>query len=124
MNDQIRLGLLLAAAGATTIATVWLVIRMRRAPQDLEQKRRLDVNARGRLLDGMVTDATAETIYYSYSIAGMSIAASQDVAKLRDLLPEDPARLVGAVTLKYVPGNLANSIVVCEHWSGLRSGNK
>ena len=71
MNEQLRIGLLLAGAAAIAIAAVWLVIRIRRTPQDPERKRRLDVNARGRLLDGMVTDATAETIYYSYSIAGM-----------------------------------------------------
>ena len=37
-------------------------------------------------------------------------------------LPEDPDRLIGPVYMKYTPRNPANSIIVCEQWSGLRAG--
>jgi len=40
------------------------------------------------------------------------------------LMPPGPQRLIGAVTLKYSPRNAANSIVVCEEWSGLRTALK
>jgi len=46
--------------------------------------------------------------------------ASQDIAALRDLLPAEPGRLVGMANLKYSPKNPANSILICEDWSGLR----
>jgi hypothetical protein len=49
--------------------------------------------------------------------------ASQDISKLRDRLPEDPQTWIGPVTIKYLPRNPANSIVVCEDWSGFRQNN-
>jgi hypothetical protein len=70
--------------------------------------------------DGMLTDVRENTLYYSYSIHGVDYAASQDVSRLRDRLPEDHDLLIGPVTLKYSVRNPANSIVVCEQWSGLR----
>jgi hypothetical protein len=49
------------------------------------------------------------------------LGASQDVAALADKLPPEPERLVGLAQLKYLPANPANSIVLCEDWSGLRA---
>jgi hypothetical protein len=36
------------------------------------------------------------------------------------LLPRDPGRLIGPASVKYEPANPANSIVLCEGWSGLK----
>ena len=36
-------------------------------------------------------------------------------------LPAEPDRLIGVVSLKYSPKNPANSILICEEWSGLRT---
>ena len=47
--------------------------------------------------------------------------ASQDVTDLQDKLPADRMSMVGAVSVKFVPRNAANSIVLCEEWTGLRN---
>jgi hypothetical protein len=69
----------------------------------------------------MVTEATDTTLYYSYSVRGVHYTASQDVTALRERLPAAPERLIGFASLKYSPRNPANSILVCEEWSGLRA---
>lgn len=109
---------------ALVVLGVWIVIHRRDTPEKLEQKRRLTVNMRGRLGDGMVSDVEPDVIYYSYAIAGVEYQASQDVTHLKQFLPPDPDRVIGPVTLKYAPRNPANSIVVCEEWSGLRTLKK
>ena len=69
----------------------------------------------------MITDSSEDAIYYSYNLAGVEYIASQDIRNLRDILPADPAQLIGPVTVKYASRNPANSIVLCEEWSGLRT---
>ncbi len=102
----------------------WILIQHRENPEKRERQRRLTVNARGRLGDGIVTDVGPNAIYYSYSVGGVEYRASQDVSQLLKFLPPDAQRLIGPVTLKYSPRNAANSIVVCEVWSGLRATHK
>lgn len=117
--DLILIGatILILAAGAT------LLILWHRKPKDKEQKRRLTVNQFGRIGDATITDMHGDVLFYSYSVAGVSYTASQDVAALRDRMPADMDRLIGrAASLKYAPQNPANSILICELWSGLRSG--
>lgn len=102
---------------------VYLLVRWRRKPKDKEQRRRLMVNQYGRIGDATITDMQGDTLFYSYSVAGVSYTASQEVAALRDQMPRDAERLIGrAASLKYWPKNPANSILVCEVWSGLRAG--
>ena len=62
-----------------------------------------------------------DTIYYSYSVRGVTYTASQDLAQLRAQIPADLEKLIGPASLKYSPRNPANSIIVCEKWSGLRA---
>ena len=68
----------------------------------------------------MVTDVQDETLYFSYSVSGVVYNTSQDISTLRAQLPAKIPLAVGPVTLKYLTRNPANSIVVCEQWSGLR----
>jgi hypothetical protein len=82
--------------------------------------RRLTVNRSGRMGDAMITDVSDEILFYAYSIRGVEIAASQDVTTLREFLPADFSTLVGPVTLKFMPKNPFDSIVICEEWSGFR----
>ena len=105
--------LLVALAG-------WIITRVRTTPAERERRRRLFVNRVGRLADGMLTDISGNTLYYSYNIMGVEYAAAQEVADLEDSLPGDRHLLIGPVTLKYLPRNPANSILLCEEWSGLR----
>ena len=113
-----------AVCGAIVILAalgLWIARRFRSSPEKRERKRRLEVNQEGRLGDAMITEASESTLYYVYSISGVQYAASQDVTALLERLPGDPERLIGGhASLKYAPRNPANSILICEEWSGLR----
>ena len=122
------LGLELAALGGLSLALVvlgvWVVRQVReRNPERREQKRRQFINQRGRLGDALITDVSDSVIYYAYSVHGVQYTASQDVTGLRDRLPDDPQRLIGVANLKYAVRNPANSILLCEEWSGLRKAS-
>lgn len=119
-------GAQLAVLGALAIVVIAvgarLLIKMvRRNPEKRERRRRLLVNREGRLGDALITEASGSMLYYTYSVRGVQYEASQDVATLRERLPAEPERLVGLANLKYSPKNPANSILVCEDWSGLRA---
>jgi hypothetical protein len=102
---------------------VYVVLRIRRKPKDKEQRRRLGVNSNGRLGDATILEITDDAIFYEYSVRGITYTASQDISKLRELIPGDPQRLIGRpASLKYSSQNPANSILLCEEWSGLRLG--
>src|ERR1700678_3358479 len=97
-------GIQIAALGALALVLValatYIAMRVRRTPEKREKRRRLNVNLQGRLGDAMITEATGDTLYYSYSIRGVQYTASQDVTALRDQLPAEPDRLIGVVSLK------------------------
>jgi hypothetical protein len=63
-------------------------------------------------------------IYYNYSVQGVQYTASQDISMLRHQLPAEPERLIGVANMKYAVRNPANSILLCEEWSGLRAPAK
>jgi hypothetical protein len=89
-------------------------------PEKRERKRRLELHRHGRLGDALILEATDALLYYSYSVRGVQYEASQDLNGLRHLLPVEPERLIGAASLKYATKNPANSMLICEEWSGLR----
>ena len=68
----------------------------------------------------MINEVTADALYYSYSVGGVQYEASQEITALRDRLPAEPERLIGWSGMKYSSNNPANSILICEEWSGLR----
>ena len=72
------------------------------------------------MTDATISDIRGEELYYSYTVRRIEYAAAQDISAVRDRLPADPWVLIGSATVKYSPRNPANSIVVCEEWSGLR----
>jgi hypothetical protein len=108
---------------AAVLVAVGLVIlfRIRRKPKDKEMRRRLSVNMHGRLGDATITEVQDNTLFYSYSVGGVAYTASQDISQLRARIPSNLERLIGPVSLKYSPRNPANSIIICEEWSGLRA---
>ena len=120
MQAPAELASLAAVAGAVIAAAAVVVLRGRKSPQERERLRRMFVNRTGRMGDALITGASGEILYYSYSVRGVGYAASQDVAALRERMPDDPESLIGPATLKYVPRNPLNSILVCEEWSGFR----
>ena len=108
---------------ALLAVAIYIIVRIRRTPKDKEQRRRLDVNSNGRLGDATILEISGDAIFYEYSVRGITYTASQDISKLRELIPGDPQRLIGRpASLKYSSQNPANSILLCEEWSGLRVG--
>ena len=121
MPAYVLVALLAAAAAALMALAVRIMSRFRRDPREREKRRRLSVNLHGRLADGNITEVSDNAIFYTYSVGGVIYAASQDISELRASIPFDLEKLVGCpVTVKYVSRNPANSIVLCEEWSGLR----
>jgi hypothetical protein len=120
MSAGTQIAGLIGVAVALVVVAILVVLRVRGSPEKRERKRRLAVHRQGRLGDALITEATGETLYYSYSIRGVQYTASQDITSLRERLPAEPERLIGVASLKYAPNNPANSILVCEEWSGIR----
>ena len=108
-------------AGGTALLAMWRALRSRLTPERREQRRRLDINLNGRLGDALLTECHENTLYYTYEVRGVHYTASQDISALREQLPDAPERLGGMVNMKYAAQNPANSILVCEEWSGLRA---
>jgi hypothetical protein len=113
--------LMAGLAGALTGVAAWFVPAMRRSPAQRERQRRLVVNARGRTGGAMIVDFRDGIVCYTYFVSGVEYTAFQDLSTLARLLPEDPRTLIERpATLKYLVHNPANSILLCEEWSGLR----
>jgi hypothetical protein len=121
MREPVELAILSGVAVVAVASAVVIVLRRRKNPQERERLRRLAVNQYGRMGDAMITEASDGIVYYSYSIRGVEYAASQDISMLRDRIDVDLETLVGPVTLKFMPRNPFNSIVLCEEWSGIRN---
>jgi len=111
---------LLIVSVALLVLGLYILFSMRRNTRDKEKRRRLAVNRYGRLGDATITEVDNDTVYYVYSISGVIYSASQDISQLREQISSDPDRLIGPVGLKYSTRNPANSIILCEEWSGLR----
>ena len=120
MQNWKPLGLLLALSGILFCFATMIILGARRDTRSRERRRRSTVNQYGRLGDALITEVADQTIFYSYSLSGVVYTASQDVSELKEMLPDEPERLVGQVSFKYIPRNPANSILMCEQWSGLR----
>jgi hypothetical protein len=116
--------LLIACAGIAGVVggfAAWLRPGSKLTPEERERKRRLFVNSHGRTGNATIRDFHEGVVGYTYWVGGSEYTAFQDVSSLIDLLPADPDTLIERpATLKYIASNPANSIVVCEEWSGLR----
>jgi len=95
--------------------------RNRPKPADLERRRRAMLNAYGKMGDASVIEVDGGVAIYSYHVRGVEYTASQDLSGLQPQLPADPWSMVGPASVKYDPRNPANSIVVSEKWTGIRS---
>jgi hypothetical protein len=116
--SYVAAGLFMFAGAA--IAT-WLYVRTRPNEAERERRRRLAVNGAGRMTDGFVSDVHDGVVFHSYSVSGVDYATSQNVTDLAEIVPANPSMVIGPATVKYFPRNPANSIVVCETWSGFRA---
>lgn len=105
---------------ALAAVSVFLLVRTRRVtPEEKERRRRAGVNQHRRAVEGFLHEVSENSLYYHYELAGVEYSASQDVSALTGLLPGDLSTLIGPVSVKFDPRNPANSIIICEDWSGL-----
>lgn len=113
-----------ALLGAVIIAAVAVILylRFRRRPtaEELERRRRELIQTTGKIGDGEILDVDGSLVMYSYSVAGVGYTVSQDISGFAANLPDDRMDVLGPVRVKFLPRNPANSIVVCEVWTGLR----
>lgn len=110
-----------ATVGIVTAAGAMLLLRHlrgRRSPDERERRRRIAVNSKGRLVEATVFSVEGSTVHYGYEVAGVAYDASQDLVSLLPLLPEPIEGLIGTATAKFDRVNPANSILICENWSG------
>lgn len=115
------------AAGLLVLLICWWGARTI-TPQERERRRRLRVHARGRITDGLITDVevipapsgdSSNVLHFSYTLNGVAYTAAQDITTLLARLDSDPDRIAGPASVKYLPDNPFNSIVICEQWSGI-----
>ena len=116
----VGISLMGALAVVLIAAGVWMTLKSRQTPAEREKKRRLAVNRWGRMGDASIIDVRDCILFYTYELQGVAYTTSQDVSEFQDALPPEPSHLIGPVGIKYTPTNPANSIIICEEWSGLR----
>ncbi len=121
----------LELAVAAGLVGIWVVIRIvrgrRKSPAELERLRRLELHRRGRIISGQIVDLIepqpakrgARLVVYKYEVAGVTYEASQDISALPNVISTVRRATGQTVSLKYEPRRPANSILVCEEWSGL-----
>jgi hypothetical protein len=120
MRSPVFLAVLSGVAVLSVVVGIRLVRSFKIDPAERERRRRLSIHTRGRMGEAEITDVGDGVLYYSYTIRGVEYTASQDVSALKQMLPPDPAKLIGPATLKFLSRNPFNSIVVCEEWTGFR----
>ncbi len=120
MNPNTAIVILGAVAGILLVLAGWLMIGRRRTPEEIERARRLNLSARGRIVEAEITDIHGALVGYSYDVSGVTYHVVQDLTPFLDVLPRDATLLLGPATVKYSTGNPANSILVSEGWSGIR----
>ncbi len=120
----------LGAAGVAALAVgAWVYVRLRRrkSPAELERLRRLAVNRCGRITVARVLElreakgpqGTPRLLFYTYEVAGVTYEAAQDISGIPGLKAK-MADLAGqTASLKYDTKKPTNSIIACEDWSGL-----
>jgi hypothetical protein len=124
-------------ATALLAVSLWMLLRKRPTPEEIERARRGLLAHTGRLVDGMLLDIceveaparsknelprTLTMLLYSYRIGGVDYEASQDITDMHDVVDASQVRAGFPCSARYLPGKPQNSIVVAEEWSGLRQG--
>ena len=121
---------LVALSGMSALAS-WLIFRKRPTPEELERARRLFLVQSGRIVDGMLLDVreieaadgrTLTMLFFNYRNGGVDYECSQDITDMPGVVDLTQIRAGFPCSVRYQPGNPQNSIVVAEHWSGLRFG--
>jgi hypothetical protein len=121
----------LAAIASITGVAMWLVLRKRPTPEELERERREFLVQSGRIVDGMLLDCyevktddgrNLTMLLFNYRIGGVDYECSQDVTLLSHEFSASKVRAGFPCSVRYQPGTPQNSIILAEGWSGLREG--
>ncbi len=118
--DGVTVALLSVLVILLTTMGVRAWLRSRISPQEKERRRRSALLSTGKMGDANLLEIRDGLLLYCYAVRGVEYTASQDVSQLQAFLPEDVSSFVN-ICVKYDPRNPANSIVVAEQWSGLRT---
>ncbi|HEX4021840.1 MAG TPA: DUF3592 domain-containing protein [Acidobacteriaceae bacterium] len=120
------IGSSLAALVVLVALLVWLIVRRRKSPEEIERLRREYLVRHGRIIDGTVLDLTdalnpgdPRILQYQYEIAGVIYECGQDVTHLLTHIPMDSYYLGMPASVRYDTQNPGNSIIVAEAWNGL-----
>jgi hypothetical protein len=134
-----QVGAAAAAAVAVTGLVLYVLLRKRISPEEIELQRRTLLAREGRIIDGSIvgidgstednsTDgaldvspdhlATPQVLLYRYRIAGVTYECAQDVTSLAEYVHN--IRIDLPVQVRYDPRNPGNSIIVAENWNGVR----
>src|SRR6266700_3726205 len=134
--DFLRIYSIVLGVVAVALAVFGLAARRKKkTPDDIERERRQLLDRVGRITDGNVLDVQEsyteqghgkepkfhELLIYQSEIAGVEYQCSQDVTRLRQWINLHSCRLGLLTSVKYDPQNPGNSMVISEHWNGLRS---
>jgi hypothetical protein len=126
---EIAAGLFILAAGAGF--GLWQALRKRPSAEELERARRQFLVQSGRIVDGMLLDVcdveaedgrTLTMLLFSYRNGGVDYECSQDITDMPGVVDIAQIRAGFPCSIRYQPGNPQNSIVIAEHWTGLRAG--
>jgi hypothetical protein len=132
-----EIGAAAALVAALVTVALWLLLRRRPTPDELERARRQFLAQSGRLVDGMLLDIcqieaprkskkepprALTLLVYCYRIGGVDYESSQEITAMSDVVDPTQVRAGFPCSARYQPGNPQNSIVVAEEWSGLRMG--
>jgi hypothetical protein len=120
-TGAMELSLLGALAVIMMGAGAWVFLSSRQTAAQREKRRRLAVNRKGRMGDAVIVDVRDCLLFYSYEVRGVAYTTSQDASEFKQTLPAETSHLIGPVGIKYCPNNPANSIILCEEWSGVRA---
>lgn len=99
-------------------------LRRRPTPAERERRRRAAIHLSGKIGDASVQEAGDHALIYSYEVRGVTYTVGQEISGLQQFLPGDLAAALGPAAVKYDPKNPADSIVLCEEWSGLTLPNR
>ena len=118
--EQVTLGLAVVLAVLLAMIGYRAWKRSCVTPEERERFRREALVAVGKMGDATLMEVRDDLLLYSYDVRGIEYTASQDIALLKQYMPQDLSALA-SVSVKYDARNPANSIVLAERWSGLRT---
>jgi len=137
---------MIAAAIAAIAMVAYAFFRPSEPPENLERKRRLQLNQIGRIAEGQVVDVVEHPpeeppkskglfgsrapvvvdnrprhlVSYSYAISGVTYHTAQDITGLESQIKFERLVTGQPASIKYDPSNPTDSIIVADDWSGLR----